>query len=946
MSYINNQLKQFYFTLKNLTQKCLPILLVLFFSTKLCAQLNAELIGDATSIGNNCYVITQNVQWQVGGVWYDNPINFANDFTIDYKNNFGSNDANGADGMALVFKTTSNAVVGGSGGGVGYEGIGNSLIVEFDTWQNTAPNNDPVYDHIAIMINGNAYHSNVNNLAGPVTPTSTTTNMEDGQDHNIKIVWTASTQTFEVFFDCELRLSLVRDIKNTIFGGDDTVYFGFVGSTGGSSNLHQVCFNSISFVDNLILQDQTICAGESVEIDASVPSGDTYTWSPVTGVSDINSPMPTFSPTATTTYTVTIEDECGEIRTESVDITVNPTTVTAFDPIQPICVGDPNPLPQTDLNGISGTWMPNFDSNNSQTYTFTPDAGQCASSSDLVVTVLQTVDPNFDNIGSICINSPNPLINTDNNGITGSWSPAFDPSTTTTYTFTPDAGQCANATTLTITIIPETTPDFSPIADVCIGTNVTIPTTSNEGITGSWSPAFNPNMTTTYTFTPDVGQCATTTTLTIGITPLTIPDFTPITDVCEGETITLPTTSNNNITGSWSPSFNPNTSTTYTFNPDNGQCADTTTMTVNITPQVTPTFSIQNSICENTAITLPAVSNENITGSWSPAFDSTNTTTYTFTPDAGQCALTVTQTVIVNPLNVPVFDTIGPLCEGETVPTLPSTSQNGISGTWAPAVINNTTSETYTFTPDNTSNCETQATIIISFLQQTIPTFQIDDICIGETIGVLPTVSNEGITGSWSPAPNNLATTTYTFTPDPNQCANISTATIEVNPINSLTIEVENVSEPFASNQIIVVTVTGGSGNYEYQLDGGNWQTNSIFQNVVGCEEHFVKVRDSEGCSNEPEKSVTILDYPKFFTPNGDGYNDFWSIECLRNQTGLISIFDRFGKLLKQFKTTSPGWNGTYNNTLMPTNDYWFVVTYYDENGREKQFRSHFTLRR
>ena len=653
--------------------------------TKSHSQLNANTIGDADSLGGNCYRITEDILWQAGGVWYDNPIDFANDFTIYYKNNFGTKDTDGADGMALVFKMTSSAVIGASGAGIGYEGIANSLVVEFDTYQNTGVYSDPWHDHIAILENGIAHHSSGSNLAGPVQPTSTLTDMEDGVDHNVKIVWTAATQTFEVFFDCELRLTLTQDIKNTIFGGDSSVFFGFVGSTGGLSNLHQVCFNRISFIDNLVLQDQTICEGESLQVDAEIPSGDTYTWSPSAGVSDINIANPILSPSTTTTYTVTIEDECGDATTESVEITVTPKDPSVFNPISPICIGDPNPLPTSDTNGVTGTW-----------------------------------------------------------------SPAFDPNTTTTYTFTPDAGQCAD--------------------------NVD---------------------------------------MTIGITPLTIPTFTAIDPICIG-------------------------------------------------------------------------------------------------------------------------DTIGPL---------PTTSNNGIAGTWSPLTIDNTTTTEYTFTP-NGSGCFDETTLEIVVLQQVTPTFQIDDICIGETIPLLPNFSQEGIVGTWSPAINNLVTTTYTFTPDSGQCANSTTETIQVNPINTLAIITENTSAPFESNQIIEVTVTGGSGNYEYQLDGGNWQTSSIFQNVVGCQDHIVKVRDAEGCSNEPESTVTILSYPKFFTPNGDGFNDFWNIKCLRNSAGLVSIFDRFGKLLKQFKTTSAGWNGTYNNNLMPTNDYWFLVTYYDENGIEKEFRSHFTLRR
>ena len=108
------------------------------------------------------------------------------------------------------------------------EGIANSLVVEFDTYQNSGVYNDPWHDHIAILKNGIAHHSSGSNLAGPVQPTSTLTNMEDGVDHNVKIVWTAATQTFEVFFDCELRLTLTQDIKNTIFELFVWKFFGVV----------------------------------------------------------------------------------------------------------------------------------------------------------------------------------------------------------------------------------------------------------------------------------------------------------------------------------------------------------------------------------------------------------------------------------------------------------------------------------------------------------------------------------------------------------------------------------------------------------------------------------------------------------------------------------------------------------------------------------------------
>jgi len=74
----------------------------------------------------------------------------------------------------------------------------------------------------------------------------------------------------------------------------------------------------------------------------------------------------------------------------------------------------------------------------------------------------------------------------------------------------------------------KTVPSFDPIADVCEGGRATLPTTSKNGVTGTWSPAFDPNSTTTYTFTPDPGQCAKSDTLKVNITKKIVPVFDPI----------------------------------------------------------------------------------------------------------------------------------------------------------------------------------------------------------------------------------------------------------------------------------------------------------------------------------------------------------------------------------------------------------------------------------
>ncbi len=142
---------------------------------------------------------------------------------------------------------------------------------------------------------------------------------------------------------------------------------------------------------------------------------------------------------------------------------------------------------------------------------------------------------------------------------------------------------------------------------------------------------------------------------TVTVNPKVTPVFTQVDPICKGESFTLPTTSTNSVTGVWSPAINTTATTEYTFTPDAGQCAGTVTMTVTVNPKVTPTFTEIAPICESESFTLSTTSTNSVTGTWSPAINTTATTEYTFTPDAGQCAGTVTMTVTVNPKVTPTF---------------------------------------------------------------------------------------------------------------------------------------------------------------------------------------------------------------------------------------------------------------------------------------------------
>ncbi|MEI2422514.1 T9SS type B sorting domain-containing protein, partial [Arthrospira platensis SPKY2] len=132
-------------------------------------------------------------------------------------------------------------------------------------------------------------------------------------------------------------------------------------------------------------------------------------------------------------------------------------------------------------------------------------------------------------------------------------------------------------------------------------------------------------------------------------------------------------------------------------------------------------------------------------------------------------------------------------------------------------------------------------------------------------------------------------------------------------------------SDPFAENQVVIVTAQG-HGTYTYQLGNGPRQTVGTFSNLPFGPQ-TITVWDENGCT-EVTITVEAINYPKFFTPNGDGFNDMWNVKGLQGTDAQVYIFDRYGKLLKQLSPSSEGWDGTFNGQLMPSSDYWFKILY------------------
>eukprot|EP00903_Cladosiphon_okamuranus_P000212 g212.t1 len=441
------------------------------------------------------------------------------------------------------------------------------------------------------------------------------------------------------------------------------------------------------------------CAGSATETLPGVSdNGISGTWNPAT-IDNQNTATYTFTPDA---------GQCAQAF--MLEVSIEQPTEPTFNLTDNYCAGSTTEtLPSVSDNGINGTWNPaTIDNQNTATYTFTPDAGQCAQAFMLDVSIEQPTEPTFNLTDNYCAGSTTETLpSVSDNGINGTWNPAtIDNQNTATYTFTPDAGQCAQAFMLDVSIEQPTEPTFNLTDNYCAGsTTETLPSVSDNGINGMWNPATIDNQNSgSYTFTPDVGQCAQAFTLEVSIEQPAEPTFNLTDNYCAGSTTeTLPSVSDNGISGQWNPATIDNqNSGSYTFTPDAGQCAQAFMLEVSIEQPMELTFNLTDNYCAgSTTETLPDVSDNGIGGMWNPAtIDNQNTATYTFTPDAGQCAQAFTLEVSIEQPAEPTFNLTDNYCAGSATETLPGVSDNGISGTWNPATIDNQNAATYTFTPD------------------------------------------------------------------------------------------------------------------------------------------------------------------------------------------------------------------------------------------------------
>ncbi|WP_103070700.1 T9SS type B sorting domain-containing protein [Aquimarina sediminis] len=201
--------------------------------------------------------------------------------------------------------------------------------------------------------------------------------------------------------------------------------------------------------------------------------------------------------------------------------------------------------------------------------------------------------------------------------------------------------------------------------------------------------------------------------------------------------------------------------------------------------------------------------------------------------------------------------------------------------------------------------------------------------------GILPNNNPDDFTTLWS----TNETTQAIFVNQPGtyttEVTNILTGctrirTVEVIASSIATIQSIDINDARDNNTVTINAE--GLGNYEYaiEIEGivSSYQDEPTFTNVPPGF-HSLFVRDKNGCLPIVTQDISVVGFPKYFTPNGDGFHETWNVEGISTQimsNSLIYIYNRYGKLLKQLRAGTPGWDGTFNGKQLPSSEYWFRV--------------------
>ena len=275
--------------------------------------------GTAVSMGDGCMEMTSGTDGTSGAVWAHEALDLTQPFHLQAKLHFGSID-HGSEGMVLVLHTE-----GSNTSNTAYTDFPMSFGVEFDTRHDVELGDIPA-DHIAMINDGSFVHTESpgTNTAGPVAAFVDGSNLEDGEEHLVDIVWDPNGPEMKVYLDCEERLIGSVDLIDDIFMGERYVTWGFVADATNATNLPRVCLTG-----NATGTDTEIyaCPESAVQLVAGGLDVTEYEWSPSNAVSDYTLQSPMYTGVMSNTLTVTYTNQCGLEITDVVEVVVEEVAV-------------------------------------------------------------------------------------------------------------------------------------------------------------------------------------------------------------------------------------------------------------------------------------------------------------------------------------------------------------------------------------------------------------------------------------------------------------------------------------------------------------------------------------------------------------------------------------------------------------------------------------------
>lgn len=666
--------------------------------------------------------------------------------------------------------------------------------------------------------------------------------------------------------------------------------------------------------------DATICDGNSTTISAS--GGVSYSWD-----NGVNGSSQSVSPSASTTYTVTGTDANGCSNTDAVNVTVNPTpTANAGNDIA-ICDGESTTL--TAAGGGDYNWGSGFTSNpsstvspaTSTTYSVTVQNGfGCTDSDDVLVTVNPLPNAFAGNDITICNGGTTTL--TATGGFSYDWddpslndvaSQTVGPLTNTvTYTVTvTDGNNCVATDDITITVGSALIPDAGQDAIVCL--NDPLQYNASGGITYQWEDAigtvvssasqFNPSTASPgsnwyYVNVTDGGSCSGIDSVLVTVNGLPTANASASTDICLGDSTVISATGGTNYT--WNNGLgtgqqhtvSPTTNTTYqvTVEDANG-CEDTDQLTITVNPLPTVVASPDEEICDGASLTISASGASSYTwnnglgtGSSHSVSPSSTITYVVIGTDAQQCSNSDSLVVTVN--SNPEIDTSSVQIEdadcingGGTIsgisiignPSFTFDWSDGSSTVGNTLTIGNLNPGVYTLTVVDGNSCSSSIDVEVDFSDLS-SLYALND----------SNSTNPGIL---------VATNVYA-----NDTGDVNTITIVSPPANG-------------------TASVGSNGNISYT-------PNATF---VGIDSLEYEICDLV-CTNACERAWLIIvvddrlpvDVPNGFSPNQDGYNDFFVIDHLdQYPDNSIQIFNRWGDQVFEAEPYNNDWDGRTTNTSL-----------------------------